>query len=107
MTGLTNMFFGFVNLIADFVWLIVIVDLISILVLLFIERMDPRTFVAWLLIFIFLPFLGVVLYLFIGCTLYRKHIFTPKNINDQRLMDELFEIGARGILLTDIHACRL
>lgn len=87
MTGLTNMFFGFVNLIADFVWLIVIVDLISILVLLFIERMDPRTFVAWLLIFIFLPFLGVVLYLFIGCTLYRKHIFTPKNINDQRLMD--------------------
>jgi ATP phosphoribosyltransferase len=25
----------------------------------------------------------------------------------QRLMDELFDIGARGILLTDIHACRL
>jgi ATP phosphoribosyltransferase len=25
----------------------------------------------------------------------------------QRLMDELFEIGARGILVTDIHACRL
>jgi ATP phosphoribosyltransferase len=25
----------------------------------------------------------------------------------QRLMDSLYEIGARGILLTDIHACRL
>ncbi|GAA4713602.1 ATP phosphoribosyltransferase [Nocardioides conyzicola] len=25
----------------------------------------------------------------------------------QRLMDDLFDIGARGILLTDIHACRL
>ena len=25
----------------------------------------------------------------------------------QRLMDELFGLGARGILLTDIHACRL
>ncbi len=25
----------------------------------------------------------------------------------QRLMDELYEVGARGILLTDIHACRL
>jgi len=25
----------------------------------------------------------------------------------QRLMDELYAIGARGILLTDIHACRL
>jgi ATP phosphoribosyltransferase len=28
-------------------------------------------------------------------------------VGAQRLMDELFEIGARGILLTDIHACRL
>jgi ATP phosphoribosyltransferase len=25
----------------------------------------------------------------------------------QRLMDELYEVGARAILLTDIHACRL
>jgi ATP phosphoribosyltransferase len=24
-----------------------------------------------------------------------------------RIMDELYEIGARGILVTDIHACRL
>ncbi len=25
----------------------------------------------------------------------------------QRLMDQLYDVGARGILLTDIHACRL
>ena len=25
----------------------------------------------------------------------------------QRLMDDLYSIGARAILLTDIHACRL
>ena len=25
----------------------------------------------------------------------------------QRLMDELYDVGARAILLTDIHACRL
>jgi ATP phosphoribosyltransferase len=24
-----------------------------------------------------------------------------------RVMDELWELGARGILVTDIHACRL
>ncbi len=28
-------------------------------------------------------------------------------VGAQRLMDELFDLGARGILLTDIHACRL
>jgi ATP phosphoribosyltransferase len=25
----------------------------------------------------------------------------------QRVMDELYDLGARGILVTDIHACRL
>ncbi len=30
----------------------------------------------------------------------------PRN-GAQRLMDELYALGARGILLTDIHACRL
>jgi ATP phosphoribosyltransferase len=25
----------------------------------------------------------------------------------QRLMDDLYDLGARGILVTDIHACRL
>ena len=24
-----------------------------------------------------------------------------------RVMDELYELGARGIIVTDIHACRL
>jgi len=28
-------------------------------------------------------------------------------VGAQRLMDELYDLGARGILLTDIHACRL
>ena len=25
----------------------------------------------------------------------------------QRVMDDLYDLGARGILVTDIHACRL
>jgi ATP phosphoribosyltransferase len=28
-------------------------------------------------------------------------------VRTNRIMDELWEIGARGILVTDIHACRL
>ena len=28
-------------------------------------------------------------------------------VGSQRLMDQLYDLGARGILLTDIHACRL
>jgi ATP phosphoribosyltransferase len=27
--------------------------------------------------------------------------------NAQKIMDELYQVGARGILVTDISACRL
>jgi ATP phosphoribosyltransferase len=30
-----------------------------------------------------------------------------KRSDINRIMDELWEVGARGILVTDIHACRL
>ena len=33
-------------------------------------------------------------------------VMVPR-VGSQRLMDELYSIGARAILLTDIHACRL
>ena len=33
-------------------------------------------------------------------------VMVPRN-GSQRLMDELYDLGARGILVTDIHACRL
>ena len=33
-------------------------------------------------------------------------VMVPR-VGAHRLMDELYELGARGILLTDIHACRL
>ncbi|MCL8027523.1 ATP phosphoribosyltransferase [Nocardioides bruguierae] len=33
-------------------------------------------------------------------------VMVPRD-GSQRLMDELYEVGARGILLTGIHACRL
>ncbi len=83
------MFFSFLDVISAFVWLVILVDVIAIFVLLFMEKMDPRSFVAWLVIFIFLPFLGVVLYLFIGCTLYRKNAFVLKGIENDDLVESL------------------
>ena len=28
-------------------------------------------------------------------------------VDTNKVMDELYDLGARGILVTDIHACRL
>lgn len=79
MSGLTDNLFMFADFVSAFIWVLVIVDIIFIFILLFLEKMDPRSFVAWLVIFIFLPFLGIILYLFIGCTIYKKNSFISKD----------------------------
>lgn len=84
---LMTMFFEMVGLISSFIFLVVIIDIVTIFVMIFMEKMDPRTFVAWLLLLIFLPILGFVLYLFLGTSLYRKHTFVPKHINDEKLLE--------------------
>ena len=43
----------------------------------------------------------------LGFALFHALVRSRVVAEDQRLMDELFDLGARGILLTDIHACRL
>ncbi len=87
MVALTDMLFRLFDLVSPIIWLIVVIDLVAIFVLLFLERMDPRSFVAWLVLFVFFPVLGVALYLFLGCTLYGRNAFALKEIEDKRLAD--------------------
>ena len=78
MTVLTKPFFTLVFAIADIAPLVIAVDLIGILMLLFKERMEPRTFVMWLMIILVLPIAGFILYLMFGCTVHARHVFGRK-----------------------------
>lgn len=57
--------------------------------LIFIERKDPTTTWAWLLIFILLPGLGFIIYMLLGQNLSRQKIFKQKKILDESIRRDL------------------
>lgn len=60
-----------------------LLNLLSALSLIFIERKEPTTTWAWLLILIALPGIGFILYLLLGQNLSRQKIFREKKIADK------------------------
>ena len=60
-----------------------LINLISALSLIFIERKEPTTTWAWLVILIALPGLGLILYLLLGQNLSRQKIFREKKLADK------------------------
>ena len=78
---------SFTNIFSDMVMIIVFLDILALFLMLFLERCDPRVFVTWLILLIFLPPVGFILYLYLGATIYNRRKFTPKNITDTQLME--------------------
>ena len=67
-----------------FIWLIfLLINMVFAFSLIFIERKDPTTTWAWLLIFILLPGLGFVIYIMLGQNFSRQKLFRDKIINDR------------------------
>ena len=63
---------------------VLVLNIIFSLSLIFIERKDPTTTWAWLLILLVLPGVGFVLYLMFGQNLSRQKIFKDKIISDEK-----------------------
>ena len=78
---------SFTNIFSDLVMLIVVMDVIALVIALFLERYDPRVFTTWLILLLFLPPVGFILYLYMGATIYNRRKFMPKNITDTQLME--------------------
>lgn len=68
-----------------------IINIISAISLIFIERKEPTTTWAWLLVLIILPGIGFLLYLIFGQNLSRQKIFREKKVIDERKSRELIE----------------
>lgn len=76
----------YTNYISDLVMVIVVLDILALLIMLFLEKCDPRVFVTWLVVLILLPPVGFILYMYMGATIYNRRKFMPKNITDQQLL---------------------
>ena len=59
------------------------INLIFAIIIVFIQRKDPKSVWAWLLILYFIPVLGFVFYLLVGTDIYKERMFRNKEIEDQ------------------------
>ena len=76
----------YTNILSDLVMVIVLFDVVALFIMLFLEKYDPRVFFTWLIVLLLLPPVGFILYMYMGCTLYNRRKFVPKNITDSQLM---------------------
>ncbi|MCF0148401.1 MAG: cardiolipin synthase [Clostridium sp.] len=68
-----------------------LINILFALSLIFIERKEPTTTWAWLIILLVLPGIGFIIYLFFGQNLSRQKIFREKKVTDERKAKELLE----------------
>jgi len=64
---------------------IIELDVIFLMLLFFSEKNSPSKIIMWALVFLFLPLLGFIIYLFVGQTFYSENIFKGKGLKDDLL----------------------
>jgi cardiolipin synthase len=69
----------------DFFTVILCLSTVMILIMIFLERAEPRTIAMWIAVMIFLPVVGFFIYLCFGQTFYTRRQFSIKNVSDQKL----------------------
>lgn len=70
-----------------FALLLFVVNMILAIIIIFIERKDASATWAWILILFFIPFLGFIIYLFLGQNLTRERLFRWEGIRKIGLED--------------------
>ena len=80
--------------VTQYLWIYLLLVLVSIIILLTIESRDPRNVLLWALVFIVFPVIGFVVYLIIGRAYYSQYTFGLKGIKDEKF-NELMKIEER------------
>lgn len=66
--------------------LTMIINLLLAIVTVLFERRNPMTTMVWLMVILFFPIIGFILYLFLGQDLRKRKLFILKNQEEDRLM---------------------
>jgi len=68
-----------------------VINILLAIVVVFFERRNPTSTLTWLVVLLFLPGLGFILYLFLGQDLKRKRLFKLKKEEEKRLYSIISE----------------
>lgn len=78
---------SFLAYFGDFAMIVRWLSLFMVLILIFLERADPRTIAMWIAVLIFIPVIGFFIYLCFGQTFYSRRQFSVKNVEDHEIED--------------------
>jgi len=89
-TGIKGHYFSFIANISalTFAVFLLCVNIFFCIVIIFLEHRNPQSALMWLLMFIFIPIVGFVLYLFFGRNLYKTKLFNKKELDDKILLEK-------------------
>lgn len=74
----------FQNIYSVFLIAIAVINILAMLTIVFYERRSPQVAAAWILLLIFMPILGFIVYIFFGRHLYGKYKFGKKTKADEK-----------------------
>lgn len=75
------------DILGDIMMVVVAIDFIALITLYYLGRYDPRTFIAWAILLVFLPPVGFILYMYMGYALYDRMKFRKTNTDPRYLED--------------------
>jgi len=91
------------EIVEDILLLILALNLLFAVVIVFVERKNPTSALAWLLVLLLLPALGFALFLVFGQNYHKQRLFNIKIEDDQvlqqLLLDQKRELSGGGIML--------
>ena len=87
MTFLTDQVIAYVTFVLPIWEPLLVVDVLALIVLIFVERLDPRSLIFWITVIVILPFAGIVLFALFRSTIYASRRFGRKSADDQRFLD--------------------
>jgi cardiolipin synthase len=93
--SLVDLFVALAFGIMDF--FVILFNIVTAIVIVFLERRKPTTALAWLMILFFIPLLGFILYLFFGRHLYKDYVFQKKTEADLALIKKVDDEGAASL----------
>ena len=78
---------------SSFVWkladIIFIINIFLVLIVVIFERRNPVATLSWILLLVFVPILGFLMYIFLGQNLQRKKLFYLKEEEEHELLSLL------------------
>ncbi len=74
-----------------------VITIIGIIVVMLLENRDPIKSLSWILVLLFLPVLGIILYAFFGKNLRKQKIIKRKGLKNYEILERVVKVYRKAL----------